>query len=46
MKKILATLTLGALLLTGFTLAESSATDLSLEKEPSIFSVQEPTQDY
>lgn len=43
MKKFVASLALGALLVVGFSFAQSNpTTDLSHESEPSIFSIEQP----
>ncbi|WP_170138832.1 hypothetical protein [Oceanobacillus chungangensis] len=42
MKKILAGLSLGALLVTGFAFADAP-TDLSMDREPSVFSINQAT---
>ncbi|MYL59795.1 hypothetical protein GLW20_19990 [Virgibacillus halodenitrificans] len=44
MKKFIAGLSLGALLVTGFAFVQQSdPTDLTMEREPSILSIKQPT---
>lgn len=41
MKKFLACLSLGALLATGVAFAQDTPVDLSMDREPSVFSIQQ-----
>ncbi|MCG1028002.1 hypothetical protein J5S49_06840 [Virgibacillus halodenitrificans] len=44
MKKFIAGLSLGALLVSGFAFAQQNdPVDLSMDREPSIFSIKQPT---